>query len=228
MNFARFSRRRWSEWKVPTGGRGRRPESLVEPIKSQVTGGRGYSVPEAEKEAAMRSTHRLVYPLTVLLGMSLFSSSVTAQQGALVSSASAPIYAHPTGDKVETTTSKGDSVGPVDQFEEKNGRVHVVYFPKNADKGIQRTAWMNPSDLLRFDYECTCDDRGKCSPLLTHFATAEWNPCFKQARDRSLAGLTTPGTAPALPGAPARRATGTISNADIIKMTKADLGDSII
>ena len=126
-----------------------------------------------------------------LLGLSialLFSYGAMAQQGGCVFAESAPIYASSDGDKVEFTAVKGDCVAGVDAFEKKNNRIHVMYFPKKEQKGVQRTAWMAPSDLSFFDYECTCEDRGKpCSPLLRHFATSEWNDCFKSARDKKLA-----------------------------------------
>ena len=89
----------------------------------------------------------------------------------------------------------------VDGFAKKNDRVHVLYYHKKEQKGIQRTAWMVPSDLVLFDYACSCDGRGKCSPLLYHFSTTEWNDCFKVARDKKLADAAPP--QPAASNAPA-------------------------
>jgi hypothetical protein len=161
-----------------------------------------------------------------------------AQQGGIVLRDQTPIYAHSTGDRAEFTAANDWCVAgshrdglrnDFGDFEEKDGRLHVVYLAKSDQKGLQRTAWMNPADIEIFEYECTCDKSGKCSPLSGHFS-AEWNECFKKARDQKLAALAAgpavggPVTASATP-APNPKA---LRNDDVIALTKAGLGDEIV
>ncbi len=150
----------------------------------------------------------------------VLANRASAQQGGCVFAETAPIYAHSSGDKIEYTASKGFCVGGVDGFEKKDERVHVVYFANAEQKGTPHTAWMNPSDLSPFDYDCSCDDSGNCKPIHRSF-TSVWYPCFIEARDKKLAALAAPAQS-----APA--AARPLTNDDVIALTKAGLGDDVV
>jgi hypothetical protein len=144
----------------------------------------------------------------------------SAQQGGCVFGETALLYADAEGDEIAFTAHKGDCVAGVDGFKREGERIHVRYF---LTKKRMRTAWMVPSDLTFFDYECTCsnDDNSGCSSLLVHFGWWEWNDCYKAGRDRLLAegphpqGNGSDGVKP-------------LTNDDVIKLTKAGLGDDIV
>lgn len=160
--------------------------------------------------SVQRSTVRSA--LIVVLVPLLFNALLRAQaigEGALVirdtdRNGLATIYVHDQGDSIEAQMGYGDYVAgftPISlinqlyTFETKNGRVHVVYFAKKDQSGIQRTAWMDPNDLKTFTYDCSCGPREfrglkseACSPFAkAGFVKRKWNECFLQARDQTLA-----------------------------------------
>jgi hypothetical protein len=150
-----------------------------------------------------------------------------AQHGGIVLHDQTPIYAHSKGDKVEFTAAKNTSVAGIDDFEEKDGRVHVVYFNTPDQKGLDRRAWMNPADLERFEYDCSCDKRGKCSAVTIGFSS-EWTECFKKAKDGKLAELAGGPSLPASTASNQAQRSRALNNDDIIALTKAGLGEDII
>jgi hypothetical protein len=116
-------------------------------------------------------------------------------QGAVVIRDDAPIYAASKGDKIEWKLKRGDAVAgymsglaPTYLLDEVNGRVHVLYFA-GEQKGISKTAWMDPKDLSRFTYDGSCQSNG--SPLAVKGFSQRWNACFEEARDNKLEGLRT-------------------------------------
>jgi hypothetical protein len=114
-------------------------------------------------------------------------------QGAVVIHDDAPIYAGSKGDKVEWKLKRGDAVAgytsgfpPTYLLDEVDGRVHVLYF-SGEQKGMSKTAWMDPKDLSRFTYDGSCQSNG--SPLAVKGFSQRWNACFEEARDNKLDGL---------------------------------------
>jgi hypothetical protein len=111
-------------------------------------------------------------------------------QGAVVIRDDAPVYADSKGDKVEWRLKRGDAVAgytadfpPKFMLDEVNGRVHVTYFA-GEQKGMNKTAWMDPKDLSRFTYDGSCQHNG--SPFTTKGFSLRWNACFEEARDNKL------------------------------------------
>ncbi|MFN2376135.1 MAG: hypothetical protein ABR538_06340 [Candidatus Binatia bacterium] len=161
-------------------------------------------------------------------------------EGACVISASATVYADDTGDKVVATKEAGECVAGVTlrvggfekefAFHESNGRLRVNYFAGKDAKGMPRFGWMDPADLNRFTYECGCgtNDREKdrCTPFSGSFVK-QFNPCFRQARDKALAEG---GTAAARPpsGKAAAGAEKALRNDDVITLVKVGLEESLI
>ena len=122
--------------------------------------------------------------------------------GGIVVRDAAPVYRGSTGDKVEATLNRGDAVAGITtegvfgqhfQFEEEDGRIHVLYFRSGTpvEGGPYYTAWMNPGDLSRFTYDCGCDrgDKPNCSPTSSRWLKSRWNTCYLEARDTKLAQL---------------------------------------
>ena len=102
----------------------------------------------------------------------------------------APVYADSKGDKIEWKLKRGDAVAgytadfpPKFMLDEVNGRVHVTYFA-GEQKGMNKTAWMDPKDLSRFTYDGLCQHNG--SPFTTKGFSLRWNACFEEARDNKL------------------------------------------
>lgn len=214
-----------------------------------------------------RTRNRLAPLLSCLLVLFTSAFSLRAQgkgQGAIVvrnteRDGPAPIYRSEDDDKIEARAVRGDYVGGITtmgmvhqyQFERKeNGRVHVLYFGNAKQSGVQRTAWMDSSDLETFTYDCGCGfgrhRRGReeeaCSPLaLDGFVSRTWNACFQEARDKKLTELKTRwaqevagasrNEAKAEPAAEARSATKSsekpLTNDDVLAMVKAGLGDEL-
>lgn len=114
-------------------------------------------------------------------------------QGAVVLRDDAPVYAESKGDKVEWKLKRGDAVAgytsglaPTYLLDEVNGRVHVLYFA-GEQKGMSKTAWMDPKDLSRFTFDGSCQSNG--SPLAVKGFSQRWNACFEEARDNKLDAL---------------------------------------
>ena len=183
----------------------------------------------------------------LLAALALASSAAHAQpggqrkgEGALVTRDDAPGYEDKSGTAVKRTFRRGDAVAGFHQeflatiyeFFEENGRVRVLY-PK-PDSALMADAWMDPADLATFVYDC-CDD--ECIPVKASFKRAEWNPCFKEGMSRARASLPPagreappdrgPGTAQGAPP-PGGQDEKALTNADVLAMVKADLGDGLV
>lgn len=161
-------------------------------------------------------------------------------EGALVIRDGAPGYAKKTGSEVTRSFARGEAVAgfhkeflatTYELFEEE-GRVRVL-FPKPGS-ALMLDAWMDPADLSAFVYDC-CDE--ECIPVKASFKRAEWNPCFREAMERARARLGEPRAAAPPPArgasAPAPRSGGgaaekPLTNADVVEMVKADLGDDLV
>jgi hypothetical protein len=192
-----------------------------------------------------RVSGRSVFTAAVLLIGTGLAYAVGKGQGAIVLNDNAPVYVTSTGEKLEAKAMRGDCVGTtggmLDEytFREKNGRVHVTYFTGTDQKGIERTAWMNPSDLATFMYDCCFGENepgGSCKPIgSVKFMVNTWNNCFVEARDKKLAELKVQWAgggagsgAGAAPAAPKKSNEKAITNEDVIALVKADLGDEIV
>lgn len=168
----------------------------------------------------------------------------------------ATVYRGSKGEVVEAALNRGDAVAGITtegifgdkyQFEEEDGRIHVLYFRPGTPVigGPYLTAWMNPADLARFTYDCGCDRESEpnCRPFSSRWLKFRWNTCFLEARDTKLALLKpTWGTEPA--GASQAGEPGSVApqvgqnqqmptekpltNADVVALAKLDLGDEIV
>lgn len=186
--------------------------------------------------------------LMVLVVPTVLSSPVLASgrgQGGCVIHDLAPVYAKSEGEKTEAQGQLGDCMAGITTrgilgnefvFEKENGRVHVAYFTNKEQKGIYRTAWMNPADLSTFTYECGCGSSKKhregCTPF-QGIMSFEWNPCFTEARDKKLEELNKqPQANVAVPTGsnPPSAASNEkpLRNDDVITLVKAGLDDSLI
>lgn len=128
--------------------------------------------------------------------------------------------AHDGTDCVAGITTRG-ILDPEFTFEHAdNGRVHVAFFPNKEQKGLYRTAWLDPADLSTFTYECGCGSTPKsrelCSPFTGLFSFS-WNVCFAKARDEKVAELKSP-----------QVTEKPLTNDDVIALIKADLGDDVV
>jgi len=137
-----------------------------------------------------------------LLSSMVFAAGAGGKgQGAIVIRDDAPVYKKSDGDEIAWKLQRGDSVaaygGSVTSsmfgggdamyiFDEKSGRVRVVYF-QGEQKGMNKIGWMNPPDLSRFTYDGSCE-RG-ASPFATKGFSVRWNACFHEARDSKLEEL---------------------------------------
>jgi len=176
--------------------------------------------------------------------------------GGIVLRDGAPVYRGSTGEKVEATLNRGNAVAGITtqgifgdhyQFEEEDGRIHVLYFRSGTpvEGGPYFTAWMNPADLARFTYDCGCDREHKpnCRPFSSRWMKFRWNTCFLEARDTKLAQLTPTwgkepaGAAATGAAAPAAQSAGqssqapvekALTNADVISLVKLQLGDDLV
>jgi hypothetical protein len=161
-------------------------------------------------------------------------------EGALVIRDGAPGYKKKTGTEVTRTFARGEAVAGFHkeflattyEFFEEEGRVRVL-FPKPGS-ALMLDAWMDPADLATFVYDC-CDD--ECLPVKGSFKRAEWNACFKGGLERARASLSV--SRPAAPAASkaaakpvAQGAAGAaekpLTNADVVAMVKAELGDDLV
>jgi hypothetical protein len=172
---------------------------------------------------ARRRTLLLLITLLVFPG----ARFALAQNGGVVVHDQTPIYANAKGDWVEFTVAKNTPVAGIEDFEEKDGRVHVLYFKAPDQKGLERKAWMNPADIERFEYDCSCDKRGKCSAVTLGFSS-EWTECFKKAKDGKVVELAGGPSLPASNASNQAQRSKALKNDDIVALTKAGLGDDII
>ena len=176
--------------------------------------------------------------------------------GGIVLRDGAPVYRGSTKELIEATLNRGDAVAGITtegifgnsyQFEEEDGRIHVLYFRSGTpvEGGSYYTAWMNPSDLARFTYDCGCDHESEpnCRPFSSRWMKFRWNTCFGESRDSKLAQLkpawggesasaaangvvAPPAQAPSqITQAPTEKP---LTNADVVALIKLDLGDDLV
>ncbi len=130
-------------------------------------------------------------------------SKTRTGEGMLVIVNDARIYQRSDGDTVKLRAPLGASLAnatggilgvPMSyQPEEKDGRVHVVFLrpPRGSGGPTIDTGWMNPSDVARFTYDCSCEPT-RCHPALQKgLSIAGWNTCFASARDKRRSELFT-------------------------------------
>ncbi len=199
--------------------------------------------------------------LTIVVTISCLGLGGLAQaqgkgDGGIVLRDGAPIYRGSTGETTEATLNRGEAVAGITtegifgssyQFEEEDGRIHVLYFRTGTpvEGGPWYTAWMNPADLARFTYDCGCDRESKpnCRPFSSRWMKFRWNTCFQESRDTKLAQLrptwgskptnAAPAAEPAVPAQPASQAPQAppekpLTNADVVSLIKLQLGDDIV
>lgn len=141
-------------------------------------------------------THRV--PSLLLAAACFLSLQLHAAgrgQGAIVLRDDAPVYARSEGKEIEWKLKRGDAVAgwtggltPDFLFDEVKGRLHVLYF-QGEQKGISKTAWMDPNDLAKFTYDGGC--QANASPLTVKGLSQRWNACFEEGRDNKLEVLRT-------------------------------------
>lgn len=141
--------------------------------------------------------------LALFLGAAIVSGDTTGRgEGGIVIADDVPIYSSSDGDKKMAMCVKGDVVAAMSSilardfvFSEKNGRVQVKYFPNVEQVGIPWDGWIDPKQLSKFSYDCSCSVNEGCNPTRTRglrgklTMNSEWNTCFKEARDAHLATL---------------------------------------
>ncbi len=139
----------------------------------------------------------LVMPLSLLLLGPVLADTGHGgmNEGGIVTAQTAVIYSSPRGTRPVVTLRRGDAVaasierrGPdLFYFEEKYGRVRVVFFYPGEEKPLHDYGWIDAAALARFYYTRTCQPIG--GPLMMRGARWEWNTCFTRARDEKLAEL---------------------------------------
>jgi hypothetical protein len=138
-------------------------------------------------------------------------------QGALVNRDGAPVYQTADASDPVVVLNRGKAVSAISgnivlkpdyRFDERDtGRVRVNYFSTADDRGKFQIGFMDPHDLSKFTYDCSCSKHADdCSPFDTRGLkfSFSWNVCFQEARDAKLeqleASAPSPSAAPA-PGA---------------------------
>jgi len=201
------------------------------------------------KEGITRMSTRI----TLCMVATLLSATPTlfAQgrgEAAVVVRDGAKIYVSSTGDKVELADlQRGFAVAGLTTlglqemytFEQEDGRVHVLYLRMNKKgqyKSLQRSAWMDPSDIDQFTYECGCEAGAevhkKCSPLVASgFVDRSWNACFLEGYRKKMGELKSKGDS----SAPSMSSSGSgsgnekaLRNSDVLSLTKVGLDDALI
>lgn len=151
----------------------------------------------------MRRLATLGASLALFLGAATASGDTTGRgEGGIVIADDVPIYSSSDGSKKMATCVKGDVVAAMSSilardfvFSEKNGRVQVKYFPNVEQVGIPWDGWIDPKQLSKFSYDCSCSVNEGCNPTRTRglrgklTMNSEWNTCFKEAFDTHLAAL---------------------------------------
>lgn len=142
--------------------------------------------------------------LVVALAVSVPAAAETQGrgEGGIVISDNVPIYKSSDGDRVLGTCVRGDIVAAVSSvlardfvFSEKNGRVQITFFANAEQVGLPLTGWIDPKQLSKFSYDCSCSADKGCMPTRTRglrgkiTMDSEWNTCFREARDTHLAEL---------------------------------------
>jgi hypothetical protein len=145
----------------------------------------------------------LVASLALFLGVTTASGDTTGRgEGGIVIADDVPIYSSSDGNKMIATSVKGDVVAALSSilardfvFSEKNGRVQVKFFPNVEQVGLPWDGWIDPKQLSRFSYDCSCSVNEGCNPTRTRglrgklTMNSEWNTCFKEAFNAHLAEL---------------------------------------
>jgi hypothetical protein len=161
-------------------------------------------------------------------------------EGAVVIRDGAKVYKDSDDNEVSRTLKRGTFVVGftkifmgMGEYEllEKDGRFQVA-FPVEGT-AVLKGGWMNPADLSRFAYDCGC--AAECAPVTGNFSQARWNPCFLEAAETKLDRLRGQWATSAPPPAgkaapPARPASNekALTNADVVALCKADLGDDVV
>ena len=179
------------------------------------------------------------------------SSSAFAQgraEGGILIRDNVSIYMSSSGPKTrDSELPRGMAVGGVTtsmkmdtayQFEEDEDRVHVIYVvptDKGNQESIIRYGWMDKADLSNFTYECGCPSslsKNRCYPLVqSGFVSATYHVCFKEGASKKLAELRLTWAQDA---APINNAVSqasiekSLTNDDIVTLSKAGLGDEIV
>jgi hypothetical protein len=193
------------------------------------------------EEPTMQVFRTALVTVAVVLGAGAAAGQWVGQakgEGALVVRDEAPGFESKSSMDVKRTFSRGDAVAGFHkefiattyEFFEENGRVRVLY-PK-PDSALMDDCWMEPKDLMTFVYDC-CDEQ--CIPVKGSFKRAEWNPCFKDGMNRAkglLLATRHEGSGSSGPGGAAHASSGpkeaALTNADIVAMVKAELGDELV
>ena len=186
------------------------------------------------------------FALSVLFVIPVVLEAAGKGQGGCVIRDEAAVYDGSKGDKIDKVlgklklhqcvvgiTTRG-ILGNEFVFERNDGRVHIAAFAEKVEKGMYRTAWMDPADLSLFTFECGCGSSKKSREECTPFQGVinyEWNPCFLEARDKKQSELKAQGAGPgATPqaGAAGSRGEKALGNDDILSLVKVGLDDSLI
>lgn len=191
--------------------------------------------------------------VVITLAVAAMAPNSSAQgrgDGGIVVRENAPVYKTSTSDTPEIQLNRGDAVAGITtqgilgtryQFEEENGRLHVLYFKPGVSVGAYYWGWMVPGDLVRFFYDCGCDsgeDRG-CRPTSTKWMKFRWNTCFIEARDAKKLDLearstgaqgdpTATGSSAPAPAGVAAPIEKPLTNDDVLSLVRLDLGDDLV
>ncbi len=122
-------------------------------------------------------------------------------EGGIVITEGAKVYKKSDSEKVEATLPAGVAVTGVIyntsnawfgsgavmiyQFNEKDGRLGIMYYRGGSPPGMIRKGWMDPEDLERFLYD-DCGSDGSAPYVSRGGVKTTWNVCFKEARDAKL------------------------------------------
>jgi hypothetical protein len=144
----------------------------------------------------------LVLAAMLVAGAPAVADTQGRGEGGIVIADNVPIYKSSDGDRVMGTCVRGDIVAAMSSilardfvFSEKNGRVQVTFFPNAEQTGLPWTGWIDPKQLSKFSYDCSCSADKGCMPTRTRglrgkiTMDSEWNTCFQEARDTHLAAL---------------------------------------
>jgi hypothetical protein len=171
-------------------------------------------------------------------------------QGGIVIKNNTAIYASDQGDKLEKGVERVERGFPVAGItvvmgfvntymaETENGRAHILFMGDGKTRNaLRHRAWVDPKDVAFFTYECGCGEtKEPCAPVVTAgWTTERWNQCFLDAYNKKLDELKEQWakeeaaehvpTASASPSGPIEKA---LTNADVVALFKAGLGDELI
>ncbi|MHB1589951.1 MAG: hypothetical protein ACYCTW_00200 [Sulfuricella sp.] len=160
---------------------------------------------------------------------------------------SAPVYRNsndntvianlPLGMCVAGVTVRGLFAETVYMFQQLNGRERIAWVAGPDDKSPIYDGWMNPNDLNKFTYECGCGSNDKARQECTPFSTESivpprfvFNTCFKQARGKKLAEISSQSaTKPVSSTANnMKRGEAALRNDDVLTLVKVGLEENLI